>query len=318
MNIEIIGTESLGVRGLCCFIKTKNRRIFIDPGIALGYTRYKLHPHPLQVAVDERIQKKMVKRWAEATDIVFSHYHGDHVPLSDANPFQFNVKKIKGLNPNIKIWTKSLKHCSPNELKRAKKISSILKNNFIESEGEKHGIISFSNVLPHGDKKNTHTTVMMTKIEDDIVFVHASDIQLLNDEAVLQIIKWKPDIVFTSGPPLYLSNRLSESQINKAWDNAVKLAQNTDTLIIDHHLMRSIKGAEWLNDLSLKTKRKIICGADFMKKPRRMLEALRVKLYNDIPVPDGWNKDYFEGKVKTNKFWNLAKEIYNIDEHEWD
>ena len=39
MIIEIIGTESLGVRGLCCLVKISERRIVIDPGIALGYIR---------------------------------------------------------------------------------------------------------------------------------------------------------------------------------------------------------------------------------------------------------------------------------------
>ena len=75
MTIEILGTESLGVRGLSCFIKTKNRKILIDPGISLGYIRHKLLPHPLQIAVDEKIQKKIIKRWRESTDIVISHFH---------------------------------------------------------------------------------------------------------------------------------------------------------------------------------------------------------------------------------------------------
>ncbi|MBW1674704.1 MAG: hypothetical protein JRJ45_13900, partial [Deltaproteobacteria bacterium] len=68
MKIEILGTESLGVRGLCCFVTTDNRKILIDPGIALGYMRYKLLPHPFQVAVDEKIQKKIIKAWSQATD----------------------------------------------------------------------------------------------------------------------------------------------------------------------------------------------------------------------------------------------------------
>ncbi len=116
MKIEILGTESLGVRGLCCFVKTESQKILIDPGIALGYTRYKLLPHPLQVAVDERIQERIIEAWSEATDIVISHFHGDHIPLVDANPYQLNIKKIAGLNPNAKIWAKS-SHLSPTEKK---------------------------------------------------------------------------------------------------------------------------------------------------------------------------------------------------------
>ncbi|NIA19462.1 MAG: hypothetical protein GWP07_03380, partial [Xanthomonadaceae bacterium] len=49
MGIEIIGTESLGVRGMCCLVTAGKRRILIDPGVALGYRRHGLPPHPYQV-----------------------------------------------------------------------------------------------------------------------------------------------------------------------------------------------------------------------------------------------------------------------------
>jgi len=54
MKIEILTAEPLGVRGLCCYVITKTKRILIDPGIALGYSRYNYLPHPYQIAVDER------------------------------------------------------------------------------------------------------------------------------------------------------------------------------------------------------------------------------------------------------------------------
>jgi len=76
MEIEILATESLGARSLCCLVTAQGQKVLIDPGIALGYTRYGLLPHPLQVAVDERIRHKIVEAWSEATDIVISHFHG--------------------------------------------------------------------------------------------------------------------------------------------------------------------------------------------------------------------------------------------------
>ena len=57
MMIQIIGAESLGVRGLSCSVELKNRKIFIDPGIALGLYRYRLLPHPFQIAVGAGIRK---------------------------------------------------------------------------------------------------------------------------------------------------------------------------------------------------------------------------------------------------------------------
>lgn len=307
MKIEILGTESLGVRGLCCFIKTESQKILIDPGIALGYTRYKLLPHPLQVAVDERIQEKIVEAWSEATDIIISHFHGDHIPLVNANPYQLNIKKIAGLNPNAKIWAKS-SQLSPTEKKRADSFSLALNKNLISVEEKEQGGLSFSNPVPHGEANNLET-VIMTKIEEDFVFVHASDIQLLNMDAISRILSWKPDIVLASGPPLYLF-KLSKDQVRRAWYNAIKLSEKVDTLILDHHLMRGYAGVKWLKMLSSETRKKILCGADFMKKPRMLLEARRKRLYEEMPVDEGWHEAYAKGKVSTDYYWNLAKKLY--------
>ena len=309
MKIEILGTESLGVRGLCCFVETKNHKILIDPGIALGYTRYKLLPHPLQIAVDERIQKKIIDKWKEATDIVISHLHGDHVPLVDANPYQLNIEKIINLNSNIKIWTKNSNHFSPVEKKRAEQLSFALNKDLRAAEGEKQGVMTFSELMPHGEAKDNLETVMMTKIEEDNIFVHASDIQLLNNRAISQILYWKPNIVLAGGPPLYLS-AVSQEQIKKAWYNAKKLSQKVDILILDHHLMRSYDGVRWLKRLSSETGKKVICGADFMHKSRMLLEAKRESLYEKMPVPTGWHENYAEGKVNTEHYWDLAKKLY--------
>jgi len=310
MDIEILGTESLGVRGLCCFIKTETQRILIDPGIALGYTRYGLHPHPFQVAVDERIQKRIVKRWSEATDIVFSHFHGDHIPLKDANPYQFNINRIKNLNLNVRVWSKDTSNLSSTQKRRAHSLFFILKNNRVISDKEKYGAMTFSAPVFHGEKNSYLGTVMMTRIEDDCVFVHGSDIQLLNDEAISQILDWEPDILFVDGPPLYLSNRISRYQINRAWHNAKLLSQQIDTLILDHHLMRSYEGLNWLKRLSIETGKKVLCGADFMDKPRMLLEAKRKHLYRDMPVPADWHKVYANGKVTTADYWERAKKLY--------
>lgn len=309
MKIEIVCAESLGVRGLCCFVTTKKQKIVIDPGIALGYTRYKLLPHPLQVAVDEKIQKKIIKAWSEATDIVISHFHGDHIPLVNANPYQLNIEKVAGINPKAKIWAK-LSQLSPTEKKRAESLSHVLNTNPIPAEKIEHQVLRFSKAVPHGKPDNNLETVMMTKIEEDCIFVHASDIQLLNDESVSQIVSWRPDIVIASGPPLYLF-KLTKDQIRKAWYNASRLSEKVDTLILDHHLLRDDIGIRWLSKLSSKSDKNILCGADFMNRPRMLLEARRKDLYEQMPVPEDWHEAYGQGNVTTDYYWNLAKNCYN-------
>lgn len=310
MKIEILAAESLGVRGLCCFITTQRRKILIDPGIALGYMRNKLLPHPAQIAVDERIKKKIINAWSEATDIVISHFHGDHVPLADANPYQLDINRLSGLNKNVRIWAKNPDRFSPTEKKRADAFSSILEASIIEAEGEKDGPLVFSESVPHGEA-NSLETVMMTRIEEDKIFVHASDIQLLDDNTVSQVIAWKPDIVLAGGPPIYLP-WLTDDQIGKAWKNALRISQTIDKVILDHHLMRNVEGFKWLKRLTFETGSTVICAADFMNIPPRLLEANRAHLYEIMPVPDGWHENYATGKEGTDFYWNMAKKIQLI------
>jgi uncharacterized protein len=303
MYIEIIGAESLGVRGLCCFVKTRDRKILIDPGIALGYVRHKLLPHPVQIAVDEKAQKRIIDAWSESTDIVLSHFHGDHVPLADANPYQLDINRLIGLNPRVRIWTKDPSHFSATEESRAKSLSDVLHFHLISAEGKEAGPMTFSAAVPHGEKKDALETVIMTRIEDDEIFVHAPDVQLLDDETVSKIISWKPDIVLAGGPPLYLS-RLSGDQVKRAWNNAERLCRTVDRVILDHHLMRSHEGLEWLKILSSKTGKQVMCAADFMHTTRLLLEADRERLYRKMPVPEGWHEDYEQGKVTTDDYQN--------------
>jgi predicted metallo-beta-lactamase superfamily hydrolase len=317
MKIEIVAAESLGVRSLCCVVSARDRKILIDPGVALGYTRFRLLPHPLQVAVDEQIRKRIIHEWATATDIVISHFHGDHVPLADANPYQLGLEKVVSLNPDAVIWAKSSR-LSPTEEKRARAFSVALNNTIIAAERKSGGIVSFSQPVPHGKAEGLEK-VIMTRIQEDFTFVHASDIQLLNDEAIFQIISWRPDMVLASGPPLYL-HKLTSEGAEKAWNNALILSQKISTLILDHHLLRCLEGAVWLERLNSKAPRSVVCCADFMGKPKILLEAQRPQLYEDMQVPEDWHDSYAHGRACTDHYWNLARELYTkrgLDHYRW-
>ena len=87
-----------------------------------------------------------------------------------------------------------------------------------------------------------------------------------------------------------------------AWNNAVRLAQSIDMVILDHHLMRSVEGAAWLDRLSETADKTVYCAADFMGRPRRLLEAERAQLYEQMPVPDAWHDDYVTGRVNPDEY----------------
>ncbi|MFO7593073.1 MAG: hypothetical protein R6X15_03380 [Pseudomonadota bacterium] len=308
-RLEIIGAEFLGVRSLCCQVTLPHRRILIDPGLALGLVRHGLTPHPLQIAVGRRIREEIIQRLRCATDLVFSHYHGDHIPLVDANPYQLSFKALPKSFCQLRCWAKSGDKLSGAMRKRFEDLAKLLwGENLQDAEGRTEGELSFSVAVPYGERDSGLGSVMMTRITmGRRIFVHASDIQLLDDATVDQLIAWRPDIVLAAGPPLYLE-RLSKAARKIAWNNAVRLARNVDTLILDHHLMRSNEGADWLQRISSIVGKRVYCAADYMRQPRRLLEAHRVRLYEQIPVPEGWHDDYVASRVNPDRLLDSLRD----------
>ncbi len=282
-------------------MKTGQRRILIDPGFALGYMRHKRLPHPRQVILGEKTRRMVVNLWGKATDIVFSHFHGDHVPLVDANPYQLHISELAGLNSEVRVWRKTLCHLSPHEAVREAALNDALGLDFLSGEDVVHGPLRFSQAVPHGDPDLTDETVMMTLVEGDQRFLHAPDIQLLHDQTVSRILDWQPDIVLAGGPPLYLS-KLTEAQIARAWQNALRLARGVELFILDHHLLRSSEGVTWLEKLSTAAGRPVLCAADYMGKDRMLMEAERESLYQRFPVAADWHEDYAKSKATTRDY----------------
>lgn len=296
MQIEILGCESFGARSLACVVKMDERTILIDPGVALARLRSGLLPHPLEVAAAFRIRENILSAFGQATDVVISHYHGDHMPMRAEDPYQLPMEVLPSLD-GINFWCKGPEKISGLSSKRRRELSDFLGFSLPTSEGRKSGSMDFSSPVPHGAKEKGFGTVMMTRIcEGDEVFIHASDIQLLDREAVLKVLAWEPTIVFASGPPLYLLHRVPEAG-KEASENALLLARNVDTLILDHHLLRSFEGYSWLKELAERVENRVLCASEFMGKAPDLLEAQRKTLYEKRPVPSGWHEAYAKGKA---------------------
>jgi len=294
MKIEVLGTESLGVRGLSCMVEAEGRTIVIDPGVALGYLRHGKLPHPHQVAVGAEVREKIVEVLGRATDVVISHYHGDHIPLADANPYQLSLSRVPSLD-GVRLWCKGPHDLSDLSVQRWIDLSRFAGRILPDSEEKSDDTISFSGPVPHGPRGSRLGTVMMTRIQEgEEVFVHASDIQLLDEVAISIILGWQPTVVLASGPPLYLS-RLSPELREVAWENGKALAEKVDTLILDHHLMRSVSGYRWMERLSETSNNRVTCAAQFMGRKPRLLEAKRDRLYAEMPVPPDWHDAYASG-----------------------
>ncbi len=301
MQIEILGCESFGARSLSFIVKTDERTILIDPGVALTRLRSGLLPHPREVAAAFRIREKILSAFGQATDVVISHYHGDHMPMKAEDPYQLPMEALPTLD-GINFWCKGSEKISSLSLKRRNELSKFLDFSLPASEGMKSGIMEFSSPVSHGAKEKGFGTVMMTWIcEGDEVFVHASDIQLLDMEAVLKVLAWKPTIVFASGPPIYLSHRIPDVE-KEALKNALVLARNVDTLTLDHHLLRSFEGYRWLKELNGTVNNRVLCAAEFMGRSPDLLEAQRKNLYEKTPVTPDWHEAYAKGKAGFEEF----------------
>ena len=317
MEVEILSAESLGTRGMCCLVRTSGRTILIDPGVALGYLRAGLLPHPFQVASGAIIREKIVSSYTDATDIVFSHYHGDHIPLARANPYQLSLQRVQARLRKARLWGLNPENATDSMRSRAEEIALSCGRDIPVADSCSDGEIIFSRAVPHGRSAGNNNKVLMTRVAGDgCVFVHASDIQLLERDTIRQILEWSPDIVFLSGPPLYLQ-RLSHADRYDAWQNALLLTDNVDTCIIDHHVLRSPEGISWLNKLRRASHNTVVCAADYMKHKRCFLEAFRSDLYRDMPVADGWHDDYARGRADFSGYllWrgrDISWEIHNL------
>lgn len=302
MMIEILAAESLGTRGLCCRITARGRVIVIDPGLALGARRQGLPPHPVQIAAGRAVRGRIVAALQGATDVVFSHYHGDHIPLLKANPYQLSFSDLPPHFRALRAWSKSLEGQTDTSRARACDLMNLLGGRWRIAEGTVDGPLSFSCAMPHGIGGMPFGSVMMTRIDmGACVFVHGSDIQLLDETTVKVILEWSPDIVLAAGPPLYQIG-LDRIQRACAWDNALHLAKAVKILILDHHLLRSEEGVDWLRALSHAAGRRIYCAADFMGRPRWLLEATRHALYRAMPVKPNWHENYARGLARVEDF----------------
>ncbi len=217
-----------------------------------------------------------------ATDVVISHFHGDHAPLSKPDPYQISLADFVAKLSASSLWVKGRTGNTRLMEERFWAFVQTLGERVVEADAKNASDVSFSLPVQHGAEGRGR--VMMTRVRDGgEVFVHGSDIQLLDEATVDAIIAWKPDVVFVAGPPIYLPVLDKETRM-RAFANGVRLAQATGLLIVDHHLMRCEAGKEWLDALRENSKSRVVDGATFMGVEPRRLEANRKRLYKRFPV----------------------------------
>ncbi|WP_022852352.1 MBL fold metallo-hydrolase [Thermodesulfatator atlanticus] len=285
MEILILAAESLGVRSMATFVRTKDVSVLIDPGAALGPKRYGLPPDKIEWQKLREIKALIKDKIREADLVIISHYHYDHYDPEWA-------KELKGKQLLLKNPEKDINR---NQAKRAKellkrlaafgvcwKIAEGMRLIFGETE------IVCSPPLNHGPDERFGAVVATVIKENGKVFLHSSDVSgPVQQEALNFIYKHSPQILFIDGPASYLGPRFGLEALELARKNLVSLTLELkpEFLIMDHHLLRDLSWKTWAENVfseAVKTNTKVLCAADFMKKKPLLLEALRKDRYKAL------------------------------------
>ena len=280
MKVLPIAFDSLGVRSMATYVETGDVRIVIDPGVSVSPDRYSLPPH--RIELDRRREMlAAVKHWTGVADIVIiTHYHYDHHNPDDEGLYR--EKEVFLKHPRESI--------TQNQRQRAEALLAMIEpcaKKIEMADGHEFCFgntkIAFSEPVLHGLSARLGYVIEVF-IGEKEKFLFTSDVQgLLDASAVDFIIEKAPDTIILDGPATYLlGSHYKKSHITQSISNMKRIVQKTPVknLIIDHHLLRDIKWADYLYELNeLRSDAKISSAAGYLGKPEDILEAKRKELY---------------------------------------
>ncbi len=280
MKIIPVAFDSMGARSMATFIETKDVRIFIDPGVALGPKRYGLPPHKKEFEKMNELWKAIENFSNKADIFVITHYHYDHHNPEKVNIFDNRRVFIKDPEKNINYSQK----------KRARYFISLLENRAKIAVADNtrveigNTVIEFSPPVPHGtDTKLGY--VLMVYIEEKKSFLFTSDVEGASlDEQIRWIAEKNADVIFIDGPMTYmLGYRYSIKNYEKSIENLKGLmGSNVKKMILDHHLTRDLGWREKVESVFNAGKESgvdVLSAAEFSGQKELLLEAMRKELY---------------------------------------
>jgi predicted metallo-beta-lactamase superfamily hydrolase len=275
MDLIPVAFDSMGVRSMCCFVKS-DPAILIDPGVSLAPTRFGLPPH--QSELKKLLEKRrMIQDYGKKADILtISHWHNDHhTPFINGLYGSVTPGKARSLYCRKTVLAKGVKGLNFMQKKRALSFQNHC--TFVPCDQKRFSFngmtLKFSHPVSHGTFKKIPVVMLSISVEGETKIVHASDIQGLSG---LSFIKDEnPDLLIMSGPPAYF---LNPEELSKARSNILEALDYCDQLILDHHHVRDLAYKEILHDVWKSTKVKT--AAEYAGQPNCLLEAKRKELYS--------------------------------------
>jgi len=284
MNVLPLASDSMGVRSQSTFVETKDIRIIIDPGVALGPSRYGLSPHPLEFEKLEELTQ-VIKNYMKISDVLLiTHYHYDHFMPGEPELHRNKILLIKHPKENINY---SQQNRSRDFLEEIDELPKKIKYADGKEFNFNKTIVRFSDAVWHGPEKSKVGKVVMVSVYDgNEKLVYGSDAQgPLTDRQVNWIIKEDPDIVILDGPPtIFIGWRMGKWILDKSIENEIKILEKTKvkTMILDHHLVRDLHYKEKIKPViekARKLNKNLITAAELAGKTPNFLEARRKELY---------------------------------------
>jgi len=300
---------------MATYVETPDIKIMLDPSASLS-RRFWLLPHPLEYARLKESLDRILEFVEKAELLVISHYHYDHfVPGFTNYTFNFSSEQLaRNIVHNKIIYAKDNKNnINYSQRKRGYHFEKITRSEAKEihwADGKEITInstrITFSTPVPHGKAGTPLGFVIMTLIEyEGRKFAFCPDVQGPIENSTADIIlRWKPDIAYIGGPPVYLTNKVSKEELENARNNMIRIVQNIPIVIFDHHLIRIETWKEWASEVfnaAAKKEHKVLCASEAGEKEYSPLESRRKQLYQDFPP----SKEFI-------KWTKLEKEVRSL------
>ncbi len=291
MKIIPLAFDSFGVRSMCTLLETGRLKLLIDPGVALGPTRYGLGPTGEEWKALELSRSLIMEAAGRADVAAVTHYHYDHHPFPEDGEmyeacFRGKVVLAKDRRKNLNL---SGKRRGALFEERAAPLAGRLEwaDGREFEEGER---IEFSPAVWHGDVGSRVGTVTMLYVEKG-GFLFGSDAQSLADpEALRWVLEKNPEFMILDGyPTLFVGWRMSQKAFEASAENLKRAVGETqaETILLEHHLLRDLNYREKMKgvfELAERKGKRLLSAAEFLGLENLFLEA--------------WRRELSEGKRK--------------------
>ena len=238
MNIVPLAADSLGVRSMATYVECGETRLLIDPGAALGASRFGLPPAEAEWEALRRANDR-IDAYAERAGWIFvSHYHDEHYRH---DPAFYAGRGVLAKDPQRMVSGVQAERARQFwlETEKGARLDSA-DGRCVETPD---CILTCSPPLPHGAELSGQGYLVALTVTDRRSgrrFVHASDVQgPLSPVAAAYLARERPSVLYLSGPPAYLEHRIGHALVEQGVEHLLRIIDRAGCrVIMDHHAVR--------------------------------------------------------------------------------